>query len=290
VTDPIARHTYGSIEIDYSQRPYVMGIVNVTPDSFSDGGMYSTISAASQRALALLDEGADFVDIGGESSRPGSDRISADVERDRVIPVIEKILHHRSDALLSIDTTKADVADAALERGCVIVNDISALRMDARMAATIHRHNASVVLMHMKGEPKTMQDNPGYTDVIDEIRSFFIERIGFARRNGIERILLDPGIGFGKRVSDNLEIIRSLEHLRIGGCPLLIGASRKSFLGAVGGLPIAERLEGGLAAAALAVFNGASVVRTHDVSATRRAVQLAYAVRTGAAFQEQAPE
>lgn len=283
---PSMRHLYGAKIFDYSKRPYIMGILNVTPDSFSDGGRFSDPDAAAERALEMIDQGADIIDIGGESTRPGSSRIPAGEEIDRVIPVIEEILKHNTNAVISIDTYKSEVAEVALEHGALIVNDVSALRFDENMAAVAGKHNASMILMHMKGEPKTMQDNPYYENVVNEVKNFFTDRTAFAKTHAITQIILDPGIGFGKRVQDNLELLRSLHRFTELGYPVLIGPSRKSFIGKILNLPVDQRLEGSLAAAVIGIVNGASIVRVHDVAATKRAVRLTHAISLGTDFLE----
>lgn len=282
----MVKYKFGPATFDFSQRPYIMGILNVTPDSFSDGGLYANPESAIQRGLQMLTEGADIIDIGGESTRPGSERVSTDEELRRVMPVIEGLLERKPDAIISIDTYKSVVAKWALRSGAVIVNDISALRFDGKMIEIVQEYGASVILMHMKGEPRTMQEAPYYDNVVTEVKSFLEERINFVSRHGVEQIVVDPGIGFGKRVQDNLEILRSISEFTELGYPLLVGASRKSFLGTILNLPVGERLSGSLAAAAIAVFNGAAIIRTHDIAATKDAVQTAYAIKQGATYQE----
>lgn len=256
-----------------------MGIINVTPDSFSDGGLYFDETEAVARGLELISQGADIIDVGGESSRPGSDPISAEEEKNRVLPVIAK-LRSRSDALISIDTTKSAVAEAALETGADIINDISAFRFDDGMADLAARRGAPCILMHMKGRPKTMQADPSYDDVIAELLEFFRERIAFATSRGVEedRIIIDPGIGFGKRLEDNLVLIKHLRAFQVLQRPILMGVSRKSFIGGVLDLPKGERLEGTIAASILSVLNGTHILRVHDVQAVRRAVLMAEAI------------
>jgi len=264
------------------RRTLVMGILNVTPDSFFDGGKFFRLESALEHARRLIREGADIIDIGGESSRPGAQPIPEEEELRRVIPVI-RALRQESSVPISIDTYKASVAEAALEAGANIVNDISALRFDGRMVEVVARAGVPVVLMHMRGEPRTMQQNPVYTDVVREIKEFFAERIAFARAHGIEKILIDPGIGFGKTVAHNLEILRRLGEFRELGCPILIGVSRKSFIGRLCGteenpLPPSERLEGTIASNVIAVLNGAQIVRVHDVAAHKRALAIVDAI------------
>lgn len=261
---------------DLSQKTWLMGVINTTPDSFSDGGLYFQPKEAVQRALDLITQGADIIDIGGESSRPGSEPITSDEEKQRVLPVIHG-LRKETDILISIDTTKADVAHAALEEGADIINDISALRFDPQMTALAARKNVPIILMHMKGTPKNMQFAPYYKNVFTEIRDFFIERISMATAQGIkvQNIILDPGIGFGKRLNDNLALINNLGFLNELSRPVLIGVSRKSFIGAILDLPVEERLEGTIAASLLSMVNGANILRVHDVGAVKRAIRVA---------------
>jgi len=262
------------------KRVLVMGTLNLTPDSFYDGGRYPTSAAAIEQALQMVEEGADIIDIGAESSRPGARPVSAAEELERVIPVIEGI-HHRTDLLLSVDTTKAAVATEAVEAGASIVNDISALRFDPKMAGVVAKSNAFVILMHMKGTPETMQKGPSYNDPVEEIKAFFAERIEMAISAGIsaDKIIIDPGIGFGKRLSDNLAIIRGLARFSVLDTPILVGLSRKSFLGDILNLPAEERLEGTIAANAIAILNGADIIRVHDVKEGKRAADVARALR-----------
>jgi dihydropteroate synthase len=256
-----------------------MGVINVTPDSFYGRSRTPDAERAVARGLELQGQGADILDIGGESSRPGSDPVPAAEERRRVIPVISG-LRRKTDIFLSVDTNKREVAQAAVEAGADIVNDISALRFDAGLLEWIASSGAAIVLMHMLGTPKTMQVEPSYKDVLAEVRSFLAARKAAAEAAGLEadRIILDPGIGFGKRPEDNLTLLNRLPDLEALGCPLLVGPSRKSFLGAILDLPAEERLEGTLAAAVLSVIRGAHILRVHDVEAVRRAVRTAEAV------------
>jgi len=260
-------------------RPLIMGIVNVTPDSFYDGGWHNDPEAAVDHALRLMDDGADLVDIGGESTRPpgrdygrGAVRVSAAVEADRVVRVIEGIVRHRPDAVLSVDTTKSDVARESVRAGAAMINDVSAGRGDPEMIAVAAQLHVPYVLMHgYVPEHVRSPDAVHYRDVVEEVLSFLDERIALARRAGIARPIADVGIGFEKNAAANREILRRYERFRDLGVPTLLGASRKSFIGRLlGGLPPAERLEGSLAAAARAVLGGASIVRTHDVLQTHR--------------------
>jgi dihydropteroate synthase len=249
-----------------------MGILNVTPDSFSDGGKYADVSAAVEHARDMAEAGADIIDVGGESTRPGAEPVSAGDEIHRVLPVIERL----PDLLVSIDTTKASVAARALAAGARIVNDISALRYDQRMAEVVCEHCAGVVLMHMQGAPATMQHAPRYDDVTREVREFLAERIAFAESRGVKRaqIAVDPGIGFGKTVEHSLQLLAQLEQLATLGCPMVVGASRKSFIGKMLDRPTVRRLPGSLAVAAWAVAHGANVVRVHDVAETVDVVRM----------------
>lgn len=272
-------------------RLWLMGILNVTPDSFYDGGRFFDEEKAISWALELADQGIDILDIGGESSRPGSEPIPAEEELKRVLPVI-KTIRPRVKCLLSIDTTKAVVAKAALEEGAEIINDISALRADPEMSQVVAESKAGVILMHMKGTPKTMQLNPFYQDVISEITSFFQERMAVAQEKGIkaEQIILDPGIGFGKRLEDNLKLINGLDSFLFLGRPLLVGISRKSFIGQILNLPPEERLEGTIASAIISFLRGASILRVHDPMAISRAIRVAEAILTSGSSYPQKKE
>ena len=258
-----------------AQRTRVMGILNVTPDSFSDGGLYCKPERALARAEAMLAEGADLIDVGGQSSRPGSEPVPAAVEQARVVPVLREIVK-RHNALVSVDTYRAAVAAAALDAGAVMVNDVSALRFDPDMAPLLAERGAAVVLMHMQGTPRTMQRAPAYHHVIDDIYGFLHERLHDAVQSGIERqrIVLDPGFGFGKTVAHNLDLLHGLDHLGALGQPLLAGTSRKSFLGRVLQRPVDDRLAGSLASALWAAQRGAALVRVHDVGAAVQALAL----------------
>lgn len=256
-----------------------MGIVNVTPDSFSDPGLHLDRDRAIERGLELAKQGADIIDIGGESSRPGSDPISASEELKRIIPVITE-LRKQTKILISVDTTKAEVAEEALAAGADIINDISAFRFDDRMPLLISESGAPVVLMHMKGVPKTMQSNPFYEDLFQEIFCFLEERIATATAYGIkrEKIIVDPGIGFGKNLEHNLAIINNLDFLAGLGQPILVGISRKSFIGKILNLPPQERTEGTIASAVLSVLKGAHILRVHDVEKVKRAIAVTEAI------------
>jgi dihydropteroate synthase len=266
-------------------RTLVMGVVNVTPDSFSDGGMFATTDDAVQHGATLADEGADLLDVGGESTRPGSDPVPLDEELGRVLPVIEGLRRARPATPVSVDTRRHEVARAAIDAGATIVNDVTGGR-DPAMLEVVRDGGVGVVLMHMLGEPKTMQDDPRYDDVVAEVHEYLRERIEAAVFAGIpeERVCVDPGIGFGKNVEHNLLLLRAVPGLRTLGAAVLVGASRKRFLGTLSGTEDpAERLEGSLAAAVLAVAYGADVVRVHDVKETVRAVRVADAIVRGGA-------
>jgi dihydropteroate synthase len=247
------------------QFPLVMGVLNVTPDSFSDGGIYFLKEAAVEHALKMFKDGADIVDIGGESTRPGSESVTLEDENKRVIPVIYEILKRKPDSLLSIDTTKSDVAQEACKAGVRIINDISGLTFDPQIVEVAKEYSASLVIMHIKGTPKDMQDNPSYKNVISEIYEFLLVQSQKAKDAGVDKIIIDPGIGFGKRVEDNLEILRRLNEFKNLGYPILVGLSRKSFLGKILGLEVNERDTITSVAETMAIMNGAEIIRTHNV-------------------------
>jgi dihydropteroate synthase len=261
--------------------PVVMGVVNVTPDSFSDGGQWLDPEAAVAHGRELTAQGAHLLDIGGESTRPGAAPVDADEERRRVVPVVEGLAG--GPARISIDTMKAPVAAAALDAGAQIVNDVTALRGDPEMAGLVADRGVGICLMHMRGEPRTMQDDPRYDDVVDDVRAFLEERMGAATAAGIaeERIWLDPGIGFGKTIDHNLELLRRLDELAALGRPLVIGTSRKSFLGRITGREAGERLPGTIATNVLALARGASIFRVHDVAEVAEALAVAAATLRG---------
>ena len=263
------------------KRTLVMGIVNVTPDSFSDGGEYYAPTKAVDFAFKLIDEGADIIDIGGESTRPGADKVSCSEELTRVIPVIESIRSNNNKILISIDTTKSMVAKEAVKAGANIINDVSGLSFDNQMPETIAQLKAPVIIMHMKGNPSNMQENPKYKDVIDEIITYFKEKINIAINSGINRemIILDPGIGFGKTIEHNFKILSELNRFNNLELPLLIGPSRKSFIGLTLGLPPEDRLDGTAATVAVGVNNGARIVRVHDVKNMKRVAIIADKIR-----------
>jgi len=271
-------------EIHFGKRTQIMGVVNVTPDSFSDGGKYLSTQAAIDRALELESEGADILDIGGESSRPGSDFVSTEEELKRIIPVIRG-LHGKVLIPISVDTLKADVAEAAIREGAEIINDISAMTFDPKMTSVIEENQAAVVLMHMKGIPKTMQEGSiVYRDLMGEIVAHLEAQIKNARLSGIreESIIVDPGIGFGKTVRDNLAILRNLSELKIFGRPILTGVSRKSFIGTLTHVENpAERTEGTAAAVTASILNGSHIIRVHDVERTKKLVSIVDAIVQG---------
>jgi dihydropteroate synthase len=266
---------------DLGHRTLIMGVLNVTPDSFSDGGRFLHTDAAVEHARRLIAEGADIIDIGGESTRPGAEPVPLEEELRRVIPVVQAVRREFPDACISVDTYKARVAEEALAAGANMINDVSALRFDPDMVRVVVQANVPVVLMHMKGMPKTMQQNPFYHDVIGEITEFLAERIAWACERGLDErnIIIDPGIGFGKRPEDNWEILQRLEAFKALGRPVLVGPSRKSFLGLLTGRPPAERLEETIAAAVICALHGADLVRVHDVGAVKYALAVADAVR-----------
>jgi dihydropteroate synthase len=255
----------------------VMGVVNVTPDSFSDGGLYIDAEAAIAHAVELEAEGAGILDIGGESTRPGADPVEAPAELKRVLPVIEGLRARGVTAQLSIDTSKAAVAAAALDAGASLVNDVTALRGDPEMAGLVAARGVRCCLMHMLGEPRTMQDDPRYDDVVSDVKAFLEERMAFAVAHGVaeERILLDPGIGFGKTADHNLELLARVDELVALGRPVVIGTSRKSFLGRITGRPVDDRLAATIATNVLAYERGARVFRVHDVAPVRDALVIA---------------
>jgi dihydropteroate synthase len=262
---PMSIVPYPGGSFTFGRRTYVMGVLNVTPDSFSDGGEWMDPDRALRRARTMVRQGADIIDVGGESTRPGARAVPAKEEIRRVVPVIERLAAEK--ILVSIDTSKAAVARAAFRAGAKILNDITALRGDRAMAKTAARAGVAVILMHMKGTPRTMQDNPEYRDVVEEILGFFREILRTAWRAGIERdkIILDPGIGFGKSPKHNLEILRRLDEFRTLGRPLAIGTSRKSFIGRALNRRVNDRTSGTAATVAAAILRGADVVRVHDI-------------------------
>ena len=254
----------------------VMGILNITPDSFFDGGRYNSINSALKRAEHIIEDGADIIDIGGESTRPGADTVDADEELRRVIPAIKAIREKFQDIAISIDTYKSQIAKESIDTGADIVNDISGLSFDEKMLDLLSSNNCGIIAMHIKGEPKNMQKNPQYEHIIYDINHKFSTILDKTKEYGIDekRIVLDPGIGFGKTYPDNLKIINNISSFKIFGRPILVGASRKSFIGAILNNNPNERLYGSLAAHISAFINGASIIRTHDVKATKEALKI----------------
>ena len=261
--------------LKHQSHTLIMGILNMTPDSFSDGGQFKSHDKAIDHALKMVEEGANIIDIGGESTRPGAEAVQLEKELSRTVPIIEAI-RLKSDCLISIDTYKSKVAKAALDAGADMVNDISGLTFDHNMASLVAERNVPVIIMHIKGKPGDMQKNPNYDNLIKEVKAFFEVQIAIAKRAGIDsgNIILDPGIGFGKRLEDNFEIIRELGQISTMGYPVLLGPSRKSFIGFTLDLPIEERIEGTLASITAGVINGARIVRVHDIRATRRTLTI----------------
>lgn len=273
--------SFHSFNFDFLKKTYIMGILNVTPDSFYDGGKYSNVEKAIHRGLQLIEQGADILDIGGESTRPGALPVSLDEELKRVIPVIEGITK-RVKIPISIDTYKAKVAEEAINVGASIINDISGLRFDPEMVSVAAKYNTPVILMHIKGHPKDMQKNPHYYALIPEIIEYLRTSIIIAKEAGIQedKIILDPGIGFGKLPEHNLEIIGNLREFTSLGKPILIGVSRKSFIGKIlNDAPPEGRLEGTAAAVAVSIINGANIVRVHDVDYISKIVKVVDAIK-----------
>jgi dihydropteroate synthase len=276
-----ARNTDGAGTLTTGLGPVVVGILNITPDSFSDGGDFLDPEAAAVHAAAMLDEGAGVLDVGGESTRPGSDPVSQEEEIRRVVPVIERILSVRPEAVISVDTYRSGTATVALEAGASLVNDVTALRGDPRMASVIQEVGCQVILMHMQGEPKTMQKEPHYEEVVREVKDFLAERAEYAVAAGVgpENIIVDPGIGFGKNLDHNLDLLNNLDAIVDLDLPVLIGASRKSFMERITGVQEAkDRVSGTVATTVLAYERGATFFRVHDVRANREALAVAEAV------------
>lgn len=269
--------------LDFSKRTYLMGVLNVTPDSFSDGGLFFDKGKAIEHALRLVEEGADILDIGGESTRPGSEPVTLQEEIRRTVPIIEAI-SGEVKVPISIDTYKAEVAQRALGAGASLVNDISGLRYDPAMPEVIAGASVPVIAMHIRGKPRDMQKNPLYAALIPEILDYLRGSVRLAAESGIpeDRILIDPGIGFGKTFDHNVEILKNLRELTLLGKPLVVGVSRKAFIGKIlGDLPPLQRLEGTAAAVAISVFNGADIVRVHDVKEMAKVVKVADAIKRG---------
>ena len=257
------------------KKTLIMGVINVTPDSFSDGGLYLNKNAALDHAKKLISEGADIIDIGGESSRPGSKPISIQEEIDRILPVIESLNDFNPSCIISIDTYKYEVAEKAISLGAKIINDISGLSFDDGMVDLVVKHKVPIVIMHMKGKPNNMQNNPHYNNLLNEITDFFKKQIRFAKTKGVQdkQIILDPGIGFGKSYDDNFKIIKNLNQLASLGYPILIGTSRKAFIGDIlGNVSVQNRIFGTAATVSMCVRNGANIVRVHDVYQMKQVV------------------
>lgn len=264
-----------SLDLTY---PHIMGILNVTPDSFSDGGHFFAADAAVKQAQQMIDDGASIIDVGGESTRPGANAVPVDEEIARVVPVISAI-RSQSDVIISIDTSKPEVMRAAVSAGADIINDVQALRVDGALEAAVELA-VPVCLMHAQGSPKTMQDNPHYQDVVADVADFLMERVAVCIAAGIprEQLMIDPGFGFGKRARHNLRLMKHLSELNRINLPILIGVSRKSIIGKLLNVSVEERLAGSLALASIAVWQGAKIIRTHDVRETAQAVNLCHHV------------
>lgn len=255
------------------ENPVLMGIVNVTPDSFSDAGEFFDKNKAVEHALKLVEDGAHIIDIGGESTRPNAEPVNEEEELKRVIPVIESLIKEKPELVISIDTTKSAVALRAIDAGASIINDISAMSFDKKMVEVAAKKKVPVILMHIKGTPKNMQKHPYYDDVILEIYDFLRERISFAEKNGVNKIIIDPGIGFGKRIEDNYEIVNRLNEFKGLSKPVMIGLSRKSFLGNSLNLPVEDRKEATLIAESTALCKGADIIRSHDIAQLKKSAQ-----------------
>lgn len=272
-------YKFGNRLYDFSEKIFVMGVFNITPDSFSDGGKYfdgkPLETLILNDALKMQSEGADFIDIGGESTRPGAEQISIDEEISRVIPVIRLLKKHLSIPV-SIDTYKSTVAGEALKEGADIVNDISGFRFDTALPEIICKYNAGCILMHIKGTPKNMQLNPVYENVVDEVYRYLKQSVSIAKDAGIKNIIIDPGIGFGKTLEHNLTLINNLFAFRDIGCPVLIGLSNKSFIDKISPAPIGQRLGGTIAANTIGIYNGANIIRVHNVLDNKKAAEAAF--------------
>lgn len=271
--------SYNGYDFVFGQRTYIMGILNVTPDSFSDGGLYFEVERAVRRAREMVAAGADIIDIGGESTRPGAEPLPLEEELRRVIPVVDRLVREVR-VPLSVDTYKAEVARQALEHGATMINDISGLRADPDMVKVVAQFGCPVVVMHIKGTPKNMQDNPTYEDVIAEVKEYLRQGVDLAAAAGLDRekVIVDPGIGFGKTLEHNLKILQCLDEFKTLGQPLLVGTSRKSFIGKLLGLPVNERLWGTAATVALSIVKGADIVRVHDVREMKQVAEVTDAV------------
>ncbi len=257
-----------------SKVPIIMGIVNVTPDSFSDGGKFLDTDRAVKHAFNLIDDGADIIDIGGESTRPGAESVNATDEINRVVPVIEKIIENRPETIISVDTSKSEVAEKALQAGARIVNDISAATFDENILNIVKKYNAIIVLMHIKGKPKNMQDAPHYNNVVSEVKDFLYRQIKLAEIKGIKKIIVDPGIGFGKRVFENYELLKNIKTFLDLNYPVLIGLSRKSFIGKALNLEVTDRENATTVTEMFSIQNGVKIVRTHNVRNTKEIIKV----------------
>ncbi|MBW8005338.1 MAG: dihydropteroate synthase [candidate division NC10 bacterium] len=266
--------------LNLTTRTQIMGVLNVTPDSFSDGGLYVDAGRAVEYAHQMIEEGADLIDVGGESTRPGAEPVSAEEELRRILPSVKRLVKKLA-VPISVDTYKADVAAVVLAEGVDLINDVSGLSFDPRLASVVAEAGAGLVLTHIQGTPRIMQTDPKYTDVVAEVREHLQERVLVAETRGVhpEAIVVDPGIGFGKRVEHNLILLNRLAELHVLGKPLLVGPSRKSFIGTVLDLPVEERLEGSAAAVAAAIWQGVHIVRVHDVRAMVRVARMTDAIR-----------
>ncbi|MDD4870336.1 MAG: dihydropteroate synthase [Kiritimatiellae bacterium] len=265
--------------LTFSDHPLIMGILNVTPDSFSDGGCFTEKEAAVKHGIRLLEEGADIIDVGGESTRPGAVGVTVEEEIKRVVPVVDE-LFRKTGGMISVDTRKAAVAERALEVGACIVNDVSAMTHDDSIKSVVAKYGAGVILMHMRGTPKDMQNNPQYENVVTEVSNYLNKRVDDLVMEGLtlETMAIDPGIGFGKTVEQNLSLLAGINVLVDTGLPVVVGVSRKSFIGKITGAPVDRRLPGSLAALAICVTKGIGVIRVHDVQESKQAVQIAAAL------------
>ena len=265
--------------IDFSKKPLIMGVVNVTPDSFSDGGEFLSVDSALQQARKLMDEGADIIDIGGESTRPGSQSVDAEEELRRISPLLDALV--KEAIPISVDTSKPEVMQYAIKAGAAMINDVNALRAPGALEVVAASKTISVCLMHMQGKPEDMQNNPHYEDIVDDVHHFLKGRIQAAVAQGIafERIVIDPGFGFGKTLQHNLSLLRRLDQFNRLGVPVLVGISRKSMLGMITGNPVDQRIHESVAAALIALINGATIVRVHDVKATKDALAVYTAIQ-----------
>ncbi|OQY42592.1 MAG: dihydropteroate synthase [Fusobacteriia bacterium 4572_74] len=268
-------------KFDFENKTYTMGILNLTPDSFSDGGLYIDVETAIKRAKKMVEEGVGIIDVGAESTRPGATYIEEEVELKRILPVVKRLVAE-VDIPISIDTYKSRVAEECIKVGAHIINDIKGLKGDPNMAEVIAKYGVFVIAMHIKGEPKTMQKNPEYDDIIEDIKVSLEESVDIAVKAGVspKKIILDPGIGFGKTFENNLEIIKKLCEFKKLGYPILIGASRKGFIGDILGTSPLDRLEGNLAVAVISAYNGAAIIRGHEVKETVRALKMTDAIKS----------